>query len=175
MRSQRPAEDWSEDDLNVLVKLPFDHIAESARCYRAGCGLAALVMLAAAFESVLLAMVIAHKKNLQADDQWPTQPSKMHLPELAGLARKRGWLTNPATDQVIEILYKARIMAAHPGAYVRVMRQAPDFDLRVPEGYDACFDIVADACHQLSAATQREAKVGSPTPSECARLDDQQS
>jgi hypothetical protein len=157
MGSQRPTEDWSVDDLDMLLALPFTHIEESQRCHRADCQLAALVMLAAAFESVLLGMVIAHEENLRADGQWPAQPSKMHLRELADLARKRGWLTDPATDQVVEVLNKARTMAAHPGAYVRGMRQAPDLDLRVPEGYEVCHRIVVDACQQLSAATEREA------------------
>lgn len=41
--------------------------------------------------------------------------------ELADLARKHGRLTDPATDQVVEVLSKVRTMAAHPGAYVRRM------------------------------------------------------
>jgi hypothetical protein len=154
MGSQRPGEDWSEDDLDMLLELPFTHLEESQRCYQANCQLAALIMLAAAFESVLLGMVIAHETNLQADSQWPAQPSKMHLQELANLARRRGWLTDPATDGVVEVLNKVRSMAAHPGAYVRGMRQAVDLDLRIPEGYEACHRIVLDACQQLAAATR---------------------
>jgi hypothetical protein len=116
-------------------------------------------MLAAAFESVLLGMVIDHEDNLRTDGQWPAQPSKMHLQQLADLARKRRWLTGPATDQFVEVLNKARTMAAHPGAYVRVMRHAPDLDLRVPEGYQACHRIVVDACQQLFAATSAQPRL----------------
>src|SRR5262249_48164730 len=125
MASQRLTEEWSEDDLDVLLKLPTAHIDESRRCYQAGCRLAALVMLAAALEAVLLGMVIVHVENLRAGDQWSAEPSKMHLKQLADLARKRGWLTSPATDEVVELLNKVRTMAAHPGAYVRGMRQVP--------------------------------------------------
>jgi hypothetical protein len=160
MGSQRPVEDWSEDDLDMLLELPLAYVEESRRCHQTGCQLAALVMLAAAFESVLLGMVIAHEENLRADGQWPPQPSKVHLQELADLARKRLWLTDPAMDQVVGVLNKVRTMAAHPGAYVRGMRQVPDLDLRVPEGYEACFDIVVDACEQLFAATKQEADDG---------------
>jgi hypothetical protein len=157
MGSQSLSEEWSEDDLDMLLKLPTAHIDESRRCYQADCQLAALVMLAAAFEAVLLGMVIVHVENLRAGDQWPAEPSKMHLKQLADLARKRGWLNGPATDDVVELLNKIRTMAAHPSAYVRGMRQGPDLDLRVPEGYDVCHSIVVDACEQLSAATRREA------------------
>jgi hypothetical protein len=125
MRSQRPGEDWSEADLDMLLlELPRAHIDESMRCHQAGCRLAALVMLAAAMESVLLGMVIAQEEGLRADGRWPPRPSTVHLRELAGLAKERGWLTDPATDQVVTVLNKARTMAAHPGAYVRGIRQA---------------------------------------------------
>lgn len=157
MGLQRPDENWSEDDLEMLLELPFAHIEESRLCHRAGCQLAALVMLAATFESVLLGMVIAHEGNLRADGLWPAQPSKMHLRELADLATKRGWLADPATDQVVEVLNKTRTMAAHPGAYVRAMRQVPDLDLRAPESFGVCHRIVVDACQQLSKAVGREA------------------
>jgi|SRR5215472_13535289 len=161
MGSERPGEDWSGDDLDMLLELPFAYLEESRGCHQAGCRLAALVMVAAAFESVLLGMVIAHEENLCADSQWPAQPSRMHLKELTDLARKRGWLTDPATDQVVEVLNKSRTMAAHPGAYVRGMRQTPDLDLRVSEGYEVCHRIVVDACELLSAAIQREAEASS--------------
>jgi len=49
-------------------------------------------------------------------------------------------------DQVVEVLNKVRTMATHPGAYVRGIRQLPELDLRVPEGYEACHRIVVDAC-----------------------------
>ncbi len=74
----------------------------------------------------------------------------MHLQELASLAGNRGWLTDPAADEVVEVLNKVRTMSAHPGAYVRGMREAPDLDLRVAEGYETCHRIVVDACEQLS-------------------------
>lgn len=157
MGTRRSVEEWSEDDLDRLLELPFDCIAESAICHRAGAHQNALLALSQALEAVLLGMVITHEENLREDNQWPAKvPSKMHLAELAGLAKKRGWLTDPAAHQVVEVLNKARTMAAHPGAYVRAMRQAPDFELRVPEGYDVCFDIVTAACQQLSVANQRE-------------------
>jgi hypothetical protein len=64
--------------------------------------------------------------------------------------------------QVVELLNKVRTMAAHPGAYVRGMRQVRDFDLRAPEGYEVCHRNVVNACEQLSAATNREADAMRP-------------
>jgi len=90
----------------------------------------------------------------------------MHLQELAALARRRGWLTDPARDQVVEVLNKGRTMAAHPGAYVRGIRQVPELYLRVPEGDEACHRIVVDACEQLSQPPS-----GRPMPGRPARSD----
>ncbi len=137
----------------MLLDLAFRHTDESLKCHQAGCPLAALVMLAAAFEAVVLGMVIAHEDELRAADKWPIQPSRKHLSELTALAKDRGWLAEPATGQVVEVLNKARTVAAHPGAYVRVMRSAPEgLDFRAPEGYDACLDIVQRAGQQLRDA-----------------------
>ena len=65
MGSQRPDEDWSENDLDMVLELPFAYLDEAQRCHQANCQLAALVMHAAAFESVLLGMVISHEENLK--------------------------------------------------------------------------------------------------------------
>jgi hypothetical protein len=153
MQAVRVDEDWSEQDLDMLLELAFANVAESQRCHEADCPLAAFVMLAAAFEATLLGMVIAHEDALRADGIWPIGASRKHLTELAGLAGERGWLTGEDVWGVVEVLNKARTMAAHPGAYVRGMRSAPaDLDLRDSDGYRACLEIVVRATGQLRAA-----------------------
>lgn len=153
MALKRSDEDWSEHDLDMLLELAFAHVEESRRCHETGCALAALVMVAAAFEATLLGMVIANEGSLRADRAWPVGASMMHLTELAVLAAKNGWLEGDAVSDVVEVLNKARTMAAHPGAYVRGMRGAPpELDLRDGDGYRACLDIVVKATEQLRDA-----------------------
>lgn len=153
MPSERVDEDWSELDLDMLLELVFANIEESRRCHEAGCPLAAFVMLAAAFEATLLGMVIAHEEALRADGMWPVGASHKHLTELARLAGRRGWLADDAVRGAVEVLSKARTMAADPGAYVRGMRSAPaDLGLRDSDRYRACLEIVVEATRQLSAA-----------------------
>jgi hypothetical protein len=147
---------WSEQDLDLLLTLPCRAISESRRCHDAGSPLAALVMLTTAFEAVLLGMVITYEDQLRADEQMPKRPSRVHLDELSRLAQARGWLTEPAMDEVLEILNKSRTMAAHPGAYVRALRQVPELDLRASEGWEVCYGVVVKACEQLSAALKRD-------------------
>jgi hypothetical protein len=116
---------WSERDLDMLLELAFTDVAESVRCHEAGSPLAALVMLAAAFEATLLGMVLAHEQDLRADGKWPTGVSHLHLAELVALAEARRWLTDESAWQAVQVLNKARTMAAHPGAYIRGTRSAP--------------------------------------------------
>lgn len=68
-------------------------------------------------------MVITREEQLETDGLWLPHPSKMHLDELAKLAIKRGLLTQPVTDPVLEIL-KVRIMAAHPLLKMQRFRSA---------------------------------------------------
>jgi hypothetical protein len=74
----------------------------------------------------------------------------------AGDRRHGGELADQAPGESVLL----GTMSAHLGAYVRGMRQAPDLDLRVAEGYETCHRIVVDACEQLFAATKREAAAG---------------
>jgi hypothetical protein len=153
MAAKRVGEDWAERDLDTLLELAWAAIQESTRCHDADCPLAALVMLASAFEATLLGMVIAHEDGLRADNAWPPSPSRMHLSELARLAGQRGWMTEDSVGETVEVLNDARTMAAHPGPYVRGIRQMEDdYDLRAPEGYAASLDIVMRAAQQLSGA-----------------------
>ena len=62
---QATDEDWSEQDLDMLLDLAFLHADESVTCHQTGAPLAAMVLLAAAFEAVLLGMVIAQENHLQ--------------------------------------------------------------------------------------------------------------
>ncbi len=94
MAAKRVDEDWAERDLDTLLELAWVGIQESTRCHDADCPLAALVMLASAFEATLLGVVIAHEDSLRADNAWPGHPSHMHLSELARLAGQRGWLAD---------------------------------------------------------------------------------
>lgn len=168
MPSNHVDEDWSEADLDVLLDLAFANLEESRRCYEADCPLAAYVMLASAFEATLLSMVIANESRLRADKAWPVGASHLLLTDLVGRAGKQGWLDADATRRVVEVLNTARTMAAHPGAYVRGMRSAPsDLDLRDPDGYPACLDIVVNATEQLKDAHEtvlRSAACSSSTP-----------
>jgi hypothetical protein len=124
------------------------HHAKAVTAYLAG-----QLEPAAAFEATLLGMVIAHEDALRANGMWPIGASYMHLTELARLAGERGWLTGEAGWGVVEVLNKARTMAAHPGAYVRGMRSASaELDLRDSDGYRTCLEIVVKATGQLSSA-----------------------
>jgi hypothetical protein len=156
MASKCVDEDWAEQDLETLWEMALACIAESERCHEAGCPLAALVMLASAFEASLLGMVIAHEDALRADGAWPGAASHMHLTGLVRLAEKRGWLADESVWLAVAILNKVRTMAAHPGAYVRGIGQVPEqYDLRAPEGYAICLAIVRTASQQLSEADAR--------------------
>jgi hypothetical protein len=98
-------------------------------------------------------MLIASEASLRAQGEWPLGASHKHLSELVVLGRDQGWLTHAAVGEVTEVLNKVRTMAAHPGAYVRGIRSAPeDFDLRDIDGYPTCLDIVATATEQLKRA-----------------------
>jgi hypothetical protein len=163
MAAKRVDEDWAERDLDTLLELAWAAIQESTRCHDSGCPLAALVMLASAFEATLLGMVIAHQDGLRGDKEWPHSPSRMHLSDLARLAGQRGWLAEDSVSETVEVLNDARTMAAHPGAYVRGMRQVQDdYDLRAPEGYAASLDIVMRATQQLSDAHASVSPSGEP-------------
>jgi len=151
MAAKRVDEDWAERDLDMLLEFAWVAIQESTRCRDAGCPLAALVMLASAFEATLLGMIVAQEDGLRSGSAWPSRPSRMHLRDLAELAGRRGWLAEDSVGETVEVLNDARTMAVHPGAYVRGIRQMEDdFDLTAPEGYAASLDIVMRATQQLS-------------------------
>jgi len=148
---RRVEEDWSVEDLDVLLRAATTNLDESLRCHQAGAPHAALVLLAGAFEATLLGMVVAHEDELRAAELWPARPSVLHLTELATLARRAGWLPESVTAEVVDVLNKVRTMAAHPGAYVRAIRQVPELDLADPAGYATVFDIVLRASRALFA------------------------
>ncbi len=152
MRGRGAAEDWSVEDLDVLLRGAVTNLDESLRCHAAAAPHAALASLAGAFEAVLLGMVVAHEDELRAAGHWPAQPSFLHLAELAELTHRAGWLPATVTTEVIDILSKVRTMAAHPGAYVRAVRQVPELDLADPAGYATVYDIVLRASRGLFAA-----------------------
>ncbi|MEU9379464.1 hypothetical protein AB0D38_00025 [Streptomyces sp. NPDC048279] len=81
--------------------------------------------------------MVAHEDELREAGRWPEQPGRRHLAELAHLARDMGWLREPISEEITSVLNVAWIMAAHPGAYVRGMRQVPDLVLGDPAGYGA--------------------------------------
>jgi hypothetical protein len=147
------AEDWSAADLDLLLRHAFTCLDESMRCHNAGAPHAALVSLASAFEVVLLGMVVACEDKLREADRFPPHPSRLSLGKLVSLARDVGWLKDEIADRVINVLNTARNMAAHPGAFVRGMRQVEDndFDLADPVGYEAAYAIVTRACQEVFA------------------------
>lgn len=55
-----------------------------------------------------------------------------------------GWLPDAVSDEMVQILKTVRTMAAHPGAFVRGVRQIPDsdFDLADPAGFEAVYVLV---------------------------------
>jgi hypothetical protein len=158
----RVEEDWSVEDLDVLLRAAATNLDESIRCHAVGAPHAALVLLAGAFEATLLGMVVAHEDELRAGGGWPARPSVLHLAELAGLARGAGWLPGPVTAEVVEVLNKAPTMAAHPGAYVRAVRQVPELDLTDPAGYAAVYDIVLRASRALFGGIPGSPATGVP-------------
>lgn len=154
------AEVWSEEDLDVLLGRAWADLDESLVCHRAGAPHAALSSLAGSFEAVLLATVVAQSAELQAAGFGQARPSRLHLAELVGVARRMGWLQDPIADRALTVFNTVRAMAAHPGAYARGLRQIADadFDLGDPAGYLAMYEIVQHALGEVAAATT------TPTP-----------
>ncbi|MGH3516273.1 MAG: hypothetical protein ACRDQ7_02405 [Haloechinothrix sp.] len=166
MGANEPEEDWSVADLEVLLSVAKINLDESTRCHQTGSPRAALVMLAGALEAVLLGSVIAYEDEWRAAGHQLKRPaSRATLRDLTTLARDAGWLTQPVTDEAIRILNAARNMAAHPGAYVRRMRQVADFDLGDPAGYEVTYHIVVRTCQELFATLGRISPAG-PTGSD---------
>jgi lambda repressor-like predicted transcriptional regulator len=147
----RADEDWSPEDLDALLKMAITTLEESKLCHEAGAPHATLVMLGASLEAVLLGLVIAKEDEVRAKELWPKAPSRMHLLELTKLALNMGWLTAAARTNADSVLNTARTMAAHPGAYVRGVRQIPELDLGNPDGYQAVSDIVNECAAALAA------------------------
>ena len=83
--------------------------------------------------------------NSQARTMLPTTSQR------TALARRAGWLPESVTAEVVDELNKVRTTAAHPGAYVRAIRQVPELDLADPAGYAAVYDIVLRASRALFA------------------------
>ena len=164
MRRRGVEEEWSVEDLDVLLRGAVTNLDESLLCHQAGAPHAALVSLAGAFEATLLGMVVSHEDELRAAERWPAQPSFLHLTELAELAHQVGWLPELVTSEVIDLLNKVRTMAAHPGAHVRAVRQVPDLDLTDPAGYAAVYDVVVRASRALFVALPGVSALGTTAP-----------
>ena len=148
----RDAEDWSGEDLDALLDMAMVTAKESQRCHHAGATLGAMAFLAASFEAALLGQVIVREGELRVAGRWDPAPSYLHLPELAALGHEMGWLSEPAHQAVVQALHKARILAVHPGAYVRWQRNEPGVDLFDPVGYEALLGVVSRATAGLAAA-----------------------
>ena len=156
-------EDWSSEDLDLLLRLAWDHLDESMRCHKAGASHAALVMLGGALEAVLLGAVVAYQYQDKVSEYEDTlckakaprrPPSALHLSDLAKVARELGWLDQRlAGEQVINAFNGLRTAAAHPGAYVRGKRNNrdsdPEFDLRDPGWYETAYEIMFRVCKEL--------------------------
>ena len=163
MGTRNIEEDWSDQDLDLLLSLAREDLDESWRCHNAGASRAALMMLAGALEAVLLGAVVAYLGEAGEYEDLLRQakvdrrpPSALHLRELAKVAREVGWLDQQVADEwVAEALNGLRTAAAHPGAYVRGKRNSrdrdPTFDLRDPTWYGTAFEIVARVCHGMFA------------------------
>ena len=149
--STQDREDWLPEDLDALLAVAMTTVQESKLCHEADAPHAALIMLAASFEAALLGQVVAHEDELKAKQEWPAAPSHLHLRQLTKLALKMGWLTEAVRAKVDAILNNARTMAAHPGAYVRGLRQVPELDLADPSGYLALLAVVTQATADLAA------------------------
>lgn len=156
-------EDWTIEDLDRLLRLAWTNLDEALRCHQNDVPHAALVLLACAFEAVLLGAVISHEEDigvrqdeLTANKCWPQRPSRMHLTELVRLARTMGWVEESIRGEAIGVLTVARNMAAHPGAYVRGTRQFravdPDLDVGDPRWYGLAYKIVLATCRELFPA-----------------------
>lgn len=153
--AKRDPEEWTDLDLDRLLDRAFSSLDEALTCRKAGAVPAAMAMLAGAFEGALLAAVVAGQDELGAAGQPQPCPSRLHLPDLVVVARRAKWLSDPISDEVVQILNTARTMAVHPGAFVRGTRQIPDddYDLADPVGFDVVYDLVARASEHLARAT----------------------
>lgn len=151
----RDPEVWADQDLDTLLAHAWRNLDEALACHKAGAALAALVMLASAFEGVLLAAVVAWRDELATAGHPQLTPSRLHLTELVKTARAAEWLPDEVSNELVRILNTARTMAAHPGAFVRGVRQISDsdYDLADPAGFVAVYDIVYCAYQRLGEAT----------------------
>jgi hypothetical protein len=155
-------EEWSTEDLDALLDDATARFDESVRCHAAGAPRAALVMLAGAFEALLLSAVVAYENELRTAALWPRRPSYQTLVELTRLTRQTGWLPVGVTDEIVEILNTARTMSAHPGAHVRGAQQAPGLELDDRVGYLVVYTIVVGAFWELAAALRQSTAAGPP-------------
>ena len=67
-----------------------------------------------------------------------------------------GWLSASDNSRVDAILSPVRNMVAHPGAYLRHLRRAPDLDLGDPIGYQAVLGIVVGLAAALTPPTAKD-------------------
>ena len=152
----RVSEDWQPEDLDALLAMAMTAVQESKRCHDANAPHAALLMLAVSFEAALLGLIVAHVPDHETEKHpkhpWAVAPSHLHLADLTKVAVEMGWLTESARTKVDAVLIPARTMVAHPGAYVRGLRQVPELDLGDPVGYVDVLGIVEESCAALAAA-----------------------
>lgn len=117
---------------------------EARRCAKAGCWTAALILMGACAEAMLLAAVCVFEQELRNSENWSIKensPTRWPLGELVRVAKAAGWLPtteSPDADlfsslsgdvgDAVAFLNKVRQMAAHPGAWLRVAEEErPDF------------------------------------------------
>ena len=163
-------EEWTDQNLDTLLARSLSNFSEALTCHKAGAPMAALAMLAGAFEGALLAAVVAGQDHFAAAGRPQLRPSRLHLAELVAIALDAGWLSEEISGRIVQILNQVRTMAVHPGAFVRGMRQVTDegFDLADPAGFEVVYDLVYGVRQHLAQATA--ASFGAAKPAGDARI-----
>lgn len=176
----------TQEELRLVVDLVGVYHDEAVRCAEAECFRAGCVMIAAALEAGLLALVWAWEVDLKAQGAWPLEsekdpekgrkkeaPEKWGLAALVKVARRAGWLpaeigehppgdalTESEVDKLLGFVSEVRNMAAHPGKYVRKSREMPGVGVS-GDVYETAYQIVRasfDRTYEivLKAASQDE-------------------
>lgn len=157
-----------------VVELVGIYDDEATRCAQAGCFHAACVMIGAALEAGLLAMVISFEDELRDQGVWPPgerrPPTHWPLSALVTVARQAGWLptrlqsvdTETAdvfaereVGDVIDFPTPVRNAAAHPGLYVRESLDAQIGEVAYKNAYGiarAAFDHTYDVLERALRA-----------------------
>lgn len=162
----------TRQEIDDLVNLAVDLVAEGERCAEAGVWRAAVLLLGGAVEAGIIATAARLDPRLPAGTLWPRKrdPLRWTLGEATCVAVDVGWLPVASGDtegdifaplrgevgDAVGFLVRVRNMVVHPGAYVRE-EVRPDFDdeQHMRPTYDILHGIVAEVFERLGVALRQ--------------------